>query len=134
MHEWALAEAVVVKAAELAAEGGIAAVRRVVIRIGELQEVSREAFEFGLTSAAGQEPGMAGAEFVLETDPATFACRPCGHEWSLGDARGSMPEEDQEMIHILPDTVHILVSCPNCASPDFEITGGRGVIIAEVEG
>ena len=134
MHEWALAEAVVVKAAEIAADGHLDAVSRVVIRIGELQEVSRDAFEFGLTAAAAQTPGFEQVEFVFETDPATFTCRPCGRAWTLDETRGEMAEEDREMIHLLPDTVHVLVSCPTCGSPDFVISGGRGVTLAEVEG
>jgi hydrogenase nickel insertion protein HypA len=133
MHEWALAEAVVAKAAEIAAEAGTGRIARVVVRIGELQEVSRDAFEFGLSVAAAQVPGMEAAEFVLETEPAVFDCRPCGRTWTLAETRGVMAEDDVEMIHLLPDTVHILVSCPSCGSPDFAIAGGRGVTLAEVE-
>ena len=44
MHEWALAEAVVAKTVEVARERGLAAVREVVVGLGELQDVDRSAF------------------------------------------------------------------------------------------
>jgi hydrogenase nickel incorporation protein HypA/HybF len=134
MHEWALAEAVVAKAAEVAREQGIIAVREVVIALGELQEVDRPAFEFGLSVAQKAEPALAGARFVFQADLARCACRPCGREWELRESLAAMPEEDRETIHLLPEVVHLYVACPACSSPDFAIVGGRGVSLVAVEG
>jgi hydrogenase nickel incorporation protein HypA/HybF len=134
MHEWALAEAVVARATELARENGMATIDEVVVRLGELQNVSREALEFGLSVAQTQEPLMEGTVFRFEIEPAELACRPCGRSWLLRESRGGVSEEDLEAIHLLPETVHIYVSCPDCGSPDFAVTRGRGLSLGAVTG
>jgi len=134
MHEWALAEAVVAKTVEVARERGIAAVREVVVALGELQDVDRSAFEFGLTANRGDAPELADARFVFQVDPARCACRPCGHEWALQESLAGLPEDDRESIHLLPEVVHLYVTCPACSSPDFAIVGGRGVSLIAVNG
>jgi hydrogenase nickel incorporation protein HypA/HybF len=134
MHEWALAEAVVAKTVEVARERGIAAVREVVVALGELQDVDRSAFEFGLTANRGDAPELADARFVFEVDPARCQCRVCGHAWMLADSLAALPEDDRESIHLLPEVVHLYVTCPVCASPDFAIVGGRGVSLVAVNG
>ena len=134
MHEWALAEAVVAKAAEVARERGLATVREVVIALGELQSVDRSAFEFGLSAVQQEAPGMAETVFTFETDLARCACRPCGHAWTLRDSLAALPEDERESIHLLPEVVHLYVTCPACSSPDFAVVGGRGVSLVAVNG
>lgn len=132
MHEWALAEAVIVKAAEVAQANGLASVSRVEVRIGELQAIDREAFEFGLGLLRAEHPVMAGAAFSIEPDPAELRCRRCGRGWFLVESLSALPEEDREAIHLLPEVVHLYVTCPACGSPDFEVLTGRGVSLAAV--
>ncbi len=48
MHEWALAEAVVKTAGEIAKQEGLKQVTEVTVKIGELQDVEREIFRFAL--------------------------------------------------------------------------------------
>jgi hydrogenase nickel incorporation protein HypA/HybF len=134
MHEWALAEAVVAKAAEVARERGIATVREVVIALGELQSVDRSAFEFGLSAAQREAPRLTDARFTFETDLARCACRTCGHAWTLQDSLAALPEGERETIHLLPEVVHLYVTCPACSSPDFAIVGGRGVSLVSING
>ena len=134
MHEWALAEAVAAKATEVARERGIATVREVVIALGELQEVDRSAFELGLSVFQKEAPELAGARFTFETDLARCACRPCGHAWALQQSLAALPEDERESIHLLPEVVHLYVTCPACASPDFAIVGGRGVSLVAING
>lgn len=134
MHEWALAEAVVVKAAEVGREHGMAAVGEVVVRLGELQDVDRDAFAFGLSAIQAQTPLMAGTVFRFETEAAELHCRPCGRTWLLGNSKASMSEDDLEAIHLLPETIHVYVACPACGSPDFAVVKGRGVSLGSVQG
>jgi hydrogenase nickel incorporation protein HypA/HybF len=134
MHEWALAEAVVAKAAEVARERGIATVSEVVIALGELQDVDRLAFEQGLSIVQRDAPELANARFVFETDLARCACRPCGHAWALRDSVAALPSDERESIHVLPEAVHLYVTCPSCSSPDFAIVGGRGVSLVAING
>ena len=134
MHEWALAEAVAAKAAEVARERGIAAVSEVVIALGELQEVDRSALEFGLSAAQREAPELRDSRFIFQTDLARCACRPCGHAWALQESLAALPEDERESIHLLPEVVHLYVTCPACASPDFAIVGGRGVSLVAIHG
>lgn len=134
MHEWALAEAVVAKAAEVARERGLSAVSDVVIALGELQAVDRSAFEFGLSAAQREVPELADARFTFEIDRARCVCRPCGHAWALEDSLAALPEDERETIHLLPEVVHLYVRCPVCSSVDFAIVGGRGVSLVAVDG
>jgi hydrogenase nickel incorporation protein HypA/HybF len=134
MHEWALAEAVVAKAAEVARERGIAAVHEVVVGLGELQAVDRSAFELGLSIAQRDAPELVETSFVFQVDPARCACRPCGHAWALGDSLAGLPEDERESVHLLPEVVSLYVTCPRCSSPDFAVVGGRGVSLVAVNG
>lgn len=134
MHEWALAEAVVAKATDVARERGIVAVREVVIALGELQAVDRSAFELGLSIIQRDAPELADAQFIFEAEPARCACRPCGHAWALRDSLADLPEDERESVHLLPEVVHLYVTCPACSSPDFAVVGGRGVSLIAVNG
>lgn len=134
MHEWALAEAVVAKAVEVARERGIATIGEIVIGLGELQSVDQGAFEFGLSAAQAQAPELAGTRFTFETDLARCECRRCGHSWALRDSLAALPEDERENIHLLPEVVGLYVDCPACSSPDFAVTGGRGVSLVAVNG
>ncbi len=134
MHEFALAEAVIARAAEAAAAGGMTTVTRVDVRIGELQDVDEEAFALGLDVLRSEAPALATAEFVFEPWPAELKCRLCDHLWPLAESRAALPPDEQEAVHLLPEVVHVYVSCPRCSSPDFEIIGGRGVALAAITG
>jgi hydrogenase nickel incorporation protein HypA/HybF len=134
MHEFALAEALIARAAEAAAAGGLTSVTRVEVRIGELQDVDQDAFATGLEVLRAEEPALASAEFVFEPWPAELTCRRCGHRWPLAESRAALPPDEQEAVHLLPEVVHVYVTCPRCSSPDFEISGGRGVALAAITG
>jgi hydrogenase nickel incorporation protein HypA/HybF len=131
MHEWALAEAVIATVERLRAEQGGRAVLAVRLRIGELQSVDREAFRTGLeVSLEGRPYGP--EVFQLLTEPASFRCRACARQWSLGE-RSDLGPEEREAIHFLPESAHAYMRCPGCGSPDFELTAGRGVAIESVD-
>ncbi len=134
MHEWALAEAVIARTVEVAEAHGMAAVEEVVIRLGELQDVDRDAFEFSLGVLQAQTPRMGGTVFTFETEPAELECRPCGRTWLLSESTGGMSADDLEAMHLLPEAVHIYVTCPSCASPDFAVVKGRGVSLGPISG
>ena len=130
MHEWALAEGVIKTADKFAEEQGMEEVTEVRIAIGELQQIEHEIIEFALEQM--RTPRMKNAKFVIETVPAAFKCRKCGHEWKLDT--GKLDEETGEAIHFVPEMVHVYLKCSNCGSPDFEVTEGRGVWLANMKG
>jgi len=130
MHEWALAEGVIRTAEKFAEDQGIDEITEVLIKIGELQQVEHEVIEFALDQLRTSRTKS--AKFVIEAVPARFKCRKCSHEWQLN--AGNLDEEKSEAIHFIPEMAHVYLACPNCASPDFEITEGRGVWLAGIQG
>jgi len=130
MHEWALAEAVVSTIAKVAEEEGLKDVVEVKIKIGELQQIDQEIFEFALSQL--QSPLFKKAKFSFETVEAEFKCRVCGHQWSFSSE--SLEEDVSEAIHFIPEIAHTFIRCPKCESPDFEVSAGRGVWLESVKG
>lgn len=135
MHEYALADAVITTALTAAEKEGMRRILRIDVRVGELQRISRELFEFALKEVMpGAEPRLAETELTLEIEPARFRCRPCGRTFGLADTPGPQDKEESEAIHFIPELAHAYLRCPGCDSPDFELTAGRGVSIGAIEG
>jgi len=132
MHEWALAQAVVLAARDIAKKSGIKEVRRVEVLMGELQTIDDEVFSFALDNIK-KEMGMNSAKFKLKVEPARMECKSCGHSFLFKDSIAGLTDDEVEMIHFLPDISKTFMSCPKCKSPDYGIVEGRGVSIAKVE-
>ncbi len=133
MHEWALAEAVVATAKKAAQEKQLRRITEITVRLGELQQIEREIFEFALGQILSQEGSIVrGAKAVLEIERARFRCRACRFEWAFEPEH--LSAEIAEAIHFIPEIAHTYVRCPHCHSPDFEVTQGRGVWLASLKG
>ena len=130
MHEWALAEGVVSTATSIAEEQGLSMVTEVVVVVGELQQVEHDVLEFAFEQL--KTPLLKDAKFTLESQPAKFKCRNCGHEWDFTSE--GMTEDVSEAIHFVPEIAHVYIKCSSCGSPDFEVTEGRGVWLASIKG
>ena len=131
MHEWALAQAVVLAAKDRAKEQGIKELKGVEVLIGELQTIDREVFSFALDNIKA-EIGAESAVFSLISEPAKMRCRVCQNEFLFCDLTEEMTEDEIEMIHFLPDISKAFMKCPSCDSPDYDITQGRGVSLGRV--
>lgn len=135
MHEWALAEAVISSVLKAAEEEGLGEITKIKIKMGELQQMDIEVFEFALREISQpQRPIMRKAKIELETEEAILKCRACGHEWLFSEAIKGLSEEQSEAIHFIPEVAHVYIRCPKCESPDFEFVKGRGVWIESIEG
>ncbi len=135
MHEWALAEGVIETALRVAEEKGCAGITRINIKMGRLQQIDRDIFEFALREIIQARGGAAaGAEIDMEDEEAVMQCRVCGHEWSFDNALGKLSEGEKESIHFVPEIAHVYMTCPACNSPDFEFVKGRGVWLESIEG
>jgi hydrogenase nickel incorporation protein HypA/HybF len=130
MHEWALAEGIVKTADKFAEDQGIDEITEVKIMIGELQSIEHDIIEFALDQLRTHR--MKGAKFVIEAVPASFKCRKCSREWKLETEK--LDETTGEAIHFVPEMAHVYLKCPDCGSPDFEVTEGRGVWLASIKG
>ncbi len=130
MHEWALAEAVLKSASEIAEKEQIVEVTEVNIKVGELQQVEREIFQFALQQL---KPAIfRNAKFRITTVKATLKCRNCSNIWTLNKQK--LDQTTQEAIHFIPEAAHSYIKCPRCKSPDFEITAGRGIWLQNIKG
>ncbi len=135
MHEWALAEGVVVTALEEADRLGFERIDALRVTIGELQQISKDVFEFAVAEVLPKShPKLARAAIALEIEPAGFRCRRCAREFSLADVAGALGDDEGEAVHFVPELAHAFLACPDCESPDFEVVRGRGVWIAEIRG
>lgn len=135
MHEFALADAVITTALREAEKEGIERIKRIEVHVGELQRIKADTFEFALREVLPKrEPRLAETEMVLVVDRAEFRCRPCSHSFGLAEAGGPQGKDETEAIHFIPELAHAFLECPNCKSPDFELTQGRGVSISSIEG
>ena len=135
MHEWALAEAVVATAVKVAKKEKIKEITRIKIKVGELQKLDTEIFEFALREIS--QPSrklLKKAKIEIEIEKGILKCRVCGHDWNFSQAKKGLSDEDSESIHFVPELAHIFVKCPRCKSPDFEVVKGRSIWIESVEG
>jgi hydrogenase nickel incorporation protein HypA/HybF len=133
MHEWALAEAVIAAAIEESRKGGLEKINEIRVKIGELQQMELEIFQYALDEIVKvHDELLTNVKIELETEKAIFKCRVCGHEWDFDEAR--LGEEEGEAIHFAPEVAHVYVRCPSCKSPDFEVLQGRGVLIQSIKG
>jgi len=130
MHEWALAEAVIKTAEEIAQKEGLSKVTEVTIKIGELQAVERQIFRFALAQI--KPANFKTAKFHITTARATLKCRVCATTWIYD--RRKVDKETAEAIHFVPEVAHSFIKCPKCGSPDFEIAQGRGIWLESIKG
>jgi hydrogenase nickel incorporation protein HypA/HybF len=130
MHEWALAEAVIATATQIAEKEGLKEVTEVKVRIGELQQIERDIFYFALKQLKPAK--FEKSKFDVETEKGRLKCRACGKEWFFNKKR--LDKDSAEAIHFVPEIAHTYIKCPKCGSPDFEIIEGRGVWLQSIKG
>ncbi|MDI6805947.1 MAG: hydrogenase nickel incorporation protein HypA [Candidatus Bathyarchaeia archaeon] len=130
MHEWALAEAIITTASQIAEKEGLNEVTEVKIKVGELQQVEKDILEFALSNLKSGK--LHKAKFQIETMNTKLKCRVCGNQWFFN--KENLDEKTSEAIHFVPEIAHTYIKCPKCGSPDFEILEGRGIWLESVKG
>ena len=130
MHEWALAEAVISAASQIAEKERLKEVTEVKIKVGELQRVEMDILEFALSQLKTAQ--LKNTKFNIETARAKLTCRVCGRTWFF--SKEKLDKKTAEAIHFVPEIAHAYIKCPKCGSPDFEIVEGRGVWLESVKG
>lgn len=130
MHEWALAEAVISTASQIAEKEGLKEITEVKIKVGELQQVEFDILKYALSQLKTKK--FEKTKFSIEKDRARLKCRVCGREWIF--SKEKLDEKMAEAIHFIPEIVHTYVKCPRCGSPDFEVLQGRGIWLESVKG
>lgn len=130
MHEWALAEAIIAAASEVAEKESLKEVKEVKIKVGELQQIELDILEFALSQLKPAK--FKNANFSIEIVKAELKCRVCGHKWLF--RKEELDKNTSEAIHFVPEVAHAYIKCPKCGSPDFEILQGRGVWLESIRG
>ena len=130
MHEWALAEAIITAAQQIAEKEKLREIREVTIKIGELQQVEKEILRFALSQL--KPATFKNAQFHITKAKTTLKCRNCGNSWLFSENK--LDEDTAEAIHFVPEVAHAYIKCPKCGSPDFEISEGRGIWLENIKG
>jgi hydrogenase nickel incorporation protein HypA/HybF len=130
MHEWALTEAVLSAAEEIAKKEGLKQITEISVGIGELQQVEPDILEFAFSQL--KKGKFRNARLHIKTVKARLNCRVCGHRWVFD--REKVDENTSEAVHFVPEVIHAFIKCPKCGSPDFEIAEGRGIWLEKVKG
>ena len=130
MHEWALAEAIIAAASEVAEKEGLKEVKEAKIKVGELQQIELDILQFALSQLKSAK--FKNAKFNIKTLKAELKCRVCGYKWSF--RKEKLDKNISEAIHFVPEVAHAYIKCPKCGSPDFEILQGRGVWLESIRG
>lgn len=130
MHEWALAEAVITAAQQVAEKENLKKIREVNIKVGALQQVEENILLFALSQL--KPASFKNAEFHIVKAKTTLRCRVCGKKWLF--RKNKLDADTAEAIHFVPEVAHSYIKCPKCGSPDFEITEGRGVWLENIKG
>jgi len=130
MHEWALAEAILTSAKQVANQEGLIEVTEVTIRVGELQQIEPPILRFALSQMKTET--FKNAKFRILRAKSTLKCRVCGARWQFNTKK--LDKNTAEAIHFVPEVAHTFIKCPKCGSPDFEIISGRGVWLEHIKG
>ena len=135
MHEWALAESILVAAVEAAEKEKLKKITEIHVSIGELQQIEQDIFEFALNQIIEDQKGkLEGVKIKISTEKTGLKCKKCENTWTFDDIKGKLNEDESEAIHFIPETAFVHTRCPKCKSPDFEIEKGRGVSITQIKG
>jgi len=128
MHEWALAESIILTIVNEAKKGGRYSFDTEVV-VGELQSIDFETLEYALRelkTIAEQEHNIS-IKLKISRERAQFKCSRCGFTWRLADIE--LADDMKEVVHFVPEVIHSYMQCPRCKSHDFEIVSGRGVYV-----
>ncbi|MGB9857136.1 MAG: hydrogenase nickel incorporation protein HypA [Dictyoglomaceae bacterium] len=132
MHEWALADAVVSSVLALTQRKSLGEVREVFLKIGEIQQIDLEIFDFALKELS-KGTLLETTKINYEIHPAIIHCNLCDYRWSYKESFDKLKDEEKEAIHFIPETIHVYICCPKCGSRDFDIEEGRGVWVEDVK-
>jgi hydrogenase nickel incorporation protein HypA/HybF len=134
MHEWAMAESILLTAMEEADKRDFKKILDIKVSIGELQQIENDIFSFALNEIKKQHKKLRGTDITIETEESLFKCKICGNNWGFNDFKEKLNKDESESIHFIPEVAFVHSRCPKCGSPDFEIEKGRGVSIISITG
>lgn len=130
MHEWSLAEGIILSALKFQKKNHLKKINKIILRIGELQQIDKNILKLALKEITNIK--KINPKIIIKKEKAVLKCRICGYTWGFRDIK--LDSERFEYIHFIPEVIYSYVRCPRCGSPDFEIIKGRGVWIETIQG
>ena len=134
MHEWAIAESILLTAIEEADKRDFKKILEIKVSVGELQQMEKDIFSFALDEIKKQHKKLRDTNILIKTEKCLFRCKACGYDWRFNDFKEKLNQDESEAIHFIPEVAFVHSRCPKCRSPDFEIETGRGVSIISIKG
>jgi hydrogenase nickel incorporation protein HypA/HybF len=112
MHELSIVEALIEQVdRELSRAGRQGRAVRLELSVGRLSGVNPESLRFAF-ELLGPETCVAGAEIIIREPKAVCRCRSCNARVEIED---------------------LVVHCPQCASADIAIEGGRDLMLQSID-
>ena len=134
MHEWAIAESILLTTIEEADKRDFKKILEIKVSVGELQQMEKDIFSFALDEIKKQHKKLRDTNISIKTEKCLFRCKACGNNWRFDDFKEKLNQDESEAIHFIPEVAFVHSRCPKCRSPDFEIETGRGVSIISIKG
>jgi len=140
MHEYSIAEGIILTIKSIMKEERLDEVSEVIISVGDLAQIDREVL-LDLLKILSSEYGLGDVKYVINSEETTFKCNYCGYSWSwssirdviLKDLCGDVIECDNP-IHFIPDLINVFMKCPRCGSQDYSILTGYDVRLVGIKG
>lgn len=108
MHEWAIAEAILTSATQIAEQEKLKEVTEVTIKVGELQQVEPPILRFVLSQMKSDI--FKNAKFhILKAKP-TLKGRVCGPTWQFNLKK--LDKTTAEATHFVPEVAHTYIKYP----------------------
>ena len=136
MHEWALAESILVSSIEAAEKEKLKKITKITVQLGELQQINKEIFQKAIDDLmnAHKNKLLEKTEIKIDIEETELRCNNCENTWKFSEFKNKLNKDESEAIHFIPEVAFVHSRCPKCGSPDFEIKKGRGVSITEIKG
>ncbi|MFH1014180.1 MAG: hydrogenase nickel incorporation protein HypA [Thermoplasmatota archaeon] len=135
MHEWALAEAVITTALNVAKKENLKKITSVTVQLGELQQINEEIFRYALDEIVElHKKHFSKVTIDITIEKTSLQCNHCGHAWLFESVKNFLEDDEAEAIHFIPEVAFVHTRCPHCSSPDFRIIQGRGVSLVSIQG
>ena len=136
MHEWALAESILVASVNEAKKEKLKKILKINVLLGELQQINKDIFKQALDDLLKtyENSLLKDRKINIDIEKTEMKCKNCENIWKFSDMKKGLNDDESEAIHFIPEVAFVHSRCPKCNSPDFEIIKGRGVSITKIKG
>ncbi len=138
VHEYSVAEGIVLAIKKLKEANDLGEISEAVISVGNLAQIDREVLH-ELLKILSDEYGLGTVKFLINEEESKFECNHCGFSWGWSQVKNEIMRElcgdvsdCDNPVHFIPDLVNVFMSCPNCKSQDFKIVSGYDVKLLNI--